>query len=199
MFGTNVGMSRLLALVLAIIVSLWLIPVAGDGRLFDRLPVHPDLVWKINPFGETVWVKTHPASLYAYSDGKHGGIDFMLPDEIIPVVAGIVGGEVVHADNTGVQIKKGEYTIIYEHLQNIPGKIQAGYVIKSLNFLDGFLGDVKIDPGNTHLHLEVRKDGYIINPLPLLNSEWLQGIEFVSYEDSSESTDPYNQEPIKLS
>lgn len=185
---------RFLALLLAAGISLVFFQFSGEAGLFDRLPVDETLVWKLNPFGETVWVKTHPASLYAYSDGKHGGIDFMLPDERIPVFAGL-DGIVSKVSRTGVRLMHGEYEIIYVHLDGIPVSLAVGDRVG----MDTFLGYVEIDIGNTHLHLEVRKDGYIINPLPLLNSQWLQGIKFVGYEDSSESADPYNQKSIKLS
>lgn len=167
------------------------------GTLFVAMPIDMRYVAWAQPFGDTVQARRFHQETYEYSNGLHGGIDFGVDIEGVPVYAA-TGGVVINTTNTGVRLSSPPYTVIYEHLSGIPSGIKKGDSVDPSTFI----GTVDFsDPKNAHLHLEVRYDkhGLIINPgqlLPVIN--W-GNIRWQNYPGDAKYRDPRYQAPIELS
>lgn len=165
---------------------------------FDKHPVAENQVTWLHPFGDTVQSRERRRlgdnKTYAYSNGKHGGIDYGVSSNHVRVYAGVKAGKVIYVDATGVRVYTYPYTVIYEHLTGVNTELKEGHLVVP----DTFLGYVDYtDPSNAHLHLEVRRDRLIINPTSLLPAiDWCK-IKWIEYPADAVYTDPRVQAPIQ--
>jgi hypothetical protein len=136
------------------------------GKLFELLPVRIE---------DTQWIQYYGNTGFAFRNGKrnsydkfaqglHSGLDFGHSGGA-PIFAGVHGIFLGRGQKYGpnrVDVKVGDYTIIYGHI----GK-PANFPLRQSITPDAIMGIVEIT--QVHLHLEVRyKDKYIINPLLLM-------------------------------
>ena len=184
----------------------------GYKTLIKRLPVDLEQTAWWQYFGNNVYAVQHGKSwgYDRYAQGLHSGLDFGNNAAGIPAYAGLEATFVKH-DRYGIWGKSGDYTIIWQHLCNVP------------DFGPGtqFTPDTKLgelDPSSQrlrHLHFEIRYRGtWIINPLLFMPDEMVNAITdkfnpkrpgntselYYFYKDSSwnQWITPLDQPVIKL-
>jgi len=104
--------------------------------------------------------------MYFYAQGLHAGLDYGHNTQALPIVAGLSGriekvvrNATVYAPGY-VNVRTGNFTVIYGHMGRIPPELSLGTVVTP----DTQLG--VIEPTQDHLHLEViHRQTWIINPL----------------------------------
>ena len=165
------------------------------GTRFTRMPIKMAYVSWVQPFGDTIQARRYHQETYEYSDGKHGGIDFGVDIENVPVYASTYGA-ITKITSTGIRIAVPPYTVIYEHMAGIPNEFDVGYEVTP----DTFIGVIDFSvPSNAHLHVEVRwKDKLIINPSQLLPPINWGNIVWREYPANATDRDPRYQRPISL-
>jgi murein DD-endopeptidase MepM/ murein hydrolase activator NlpD len=170
-----------------------LIPnLPGCRSLFQRLPVNSVLIYGLQWYGNTVFAYEHGRehNYPGYSQGLHGGIDFIAKSGT-PVTAGVYG-EVVAIDPGyfgphRVDVRVGNYRLIYGHVGNLPANIQVGSKVIPTTVL----GEIESTEG--HLHLEMRGlydasggEDYIYNPLWFMDRQMVETLAGVD-ENPQES------------
>ena len=125
--------------------------------LFETLPIPLDIIEWVQHFGNTRFAFDNGASMYAFAQGLHSGIDFG-NDKAIPVFAGVHGkltkpGGAYAPRRADVAV--GNYLIIYGHLdKNVAPEVPVGAEVKP-DTIVGVIATSGISFG-PHLHLEIR-------------------------------------------
>ncbi len=145
----------------------------GFQTLIQRLPVTIEQTVHFQYFGNNVFAYTDGKNFNydGYSQGMHGGLDFLNTSAGIPVYAGVEG---TYMDvrrispNLSVWIRSGDYTLIYQHIIN-PRPFKGGDKI----FPDTIIAEIEPLPWY-HLHFEIRyQNVWIVNPLLLMPEDML--------------------------
>lgn len=135
--------------------------------IFERSPVDLNEMEWFYYYGNTVYAfrfgRIH--GYHSYSQGLHGGLDYGHPGGI-PIYAGVNGvfdysGSERSFGPNRVDVLVGNYRIIYGHVAR-PISLPRGAPIRP----DTIVG--YMDSGAKHMHLEIRRAGYILNPLLFL-------------------------------
>jgi hypothetical protein len=136
---------------------------------FQRLPVDLNTMRWFYYYGNTLFAYLYGRihGYHRYSQGLHGGLDFGHPGGV-PIFAGVsgtfeYGGSQRAFPPNRVDIKVGDYTIIYGHVAK-PLQLSPGTPVTP----DTVVGEM--DFGAKHMHLEIRYDKQllILNPLRYL-------------------------------
>ncbi|MEO1288872.1 MAG: hypothetical protein AAFV93_13985 [Chloroflexota bacterium] len=144
--------------------------------MITSLPVKlADIQW-FQYFGNNMFAMRNGANFGydRYSQGLHGGLDFGNSNSPKAIFAGLEA-EFVKADysrrnNTKIYLKKGDYTIIYQHITSAR-QFSPGQTITPDTQL-AMIEHHSINNGWDHLHLEIRfMDNWIINPLLLMTED----------------------------
>ena len=154
------------------------IDIANLPVLFDRLPIQIGRVEWVQYFGNTTYAFDHGHTwgYQNYSQGLHGGLDLGNWKTEHLVYAGVTG-KLVHRNGDSVQIRSGDYVIIYEHLDNTAGFQALGDISPNT-----IIGTLDISSNRLrHVHIEVRyKDSadntWILNPLQLIPQELIEQV-----------------------
>lgn len=141
--------------------------------LIKRLPVDLDNTHWWQYFGNNVYAYENGLKwgYDRYAQGLHSGLDFGNNNSGIPVYAAF-DCVFTRNDRYGLRAKSGDYTVIYQHLMNVPD-FQVGQTI-TVNTKIG-----ELDPASNlrHLHFEIRyKGAWIINPLLFMSDEMVEQI-----------------------
>lgn len=137
--------------------------------LIKRLPVNIDQTNYFQYFGNNVFAYTDGKNFNydGYSQGLHGGLDFLNTASGIPVYAGVEATYINvrwNSPNRSVWLKVGDYTLIYQHITN-PRSFKAGDKI----YPDTVIAEIEPLPWY-HLHFEIRyQETWIVNPLLLMS------------------------------
>lgn len=171
--GTNTYMTPLRRLTQA--------PSTGGFTPFPIFLRHPlplnDTQW-IQYYGNTRFAQNLRAQRkywYDYSQGLHGGFDYGC-NRAVPIYAGVEGQIIDVRYNTSVyapnftRVRVGPFMVIYGHMA-APQHFKAGDTVMP----DTVLGLIEAG-GQNHLHLEVRYQSQIINPLLVMPAAMAQEI-----------------------
>lgn len=138
--------------------------VPQPAFFFSRLPMDLDKMRWFYYYGNTVFAYKYgyQYNYQGYSQALHGGIDFGHSGGI-PVYAGVNGtfqysGSGKSFTPYRVDVKVGDYLIIYGHIVN-PISLSVGQPVTP----DTVVG--MIDSGMKHTHIEIRYKNFIYNPL----------------------------------
>lgn len=136
--------------------------------VFSKSPMDLDKMRWFYYYGNTRFAYFYGAqhNYDGYSQGLHGGLDYGYPAKsgnTIPIYAGVHG--VFDYSGSGrafgpnrVDILTNGYLLIYGHVAD-PIRLARGTAVTP----DTIVGWV--DTGAKHMHLEIRKGGYLFNPL----------------------------------
>jgi hypothetical protein len=180
--------------------------------VFTRSPMDLSVMRWFYYYGNTVYAYIYGRghNYDGYSQGLHGGLDYGHPGQpdTVPVFAGVHGkfdyaGSGRAFGPNRVDVLVGNYLIIYGHLANPnPNGLRQGASVTPDTVL-GF-----IDRGAKHFHLEIRKSGYLYNPLLFMPNEMREAIfkkfppvgDFAFYKSDrwTQWTTPLDQPVIKL-
>jgi RHS repeat-associated protein len=181
-------------------------PTPPSGLYFHSLPVDPSQVTGLQWYGNTEFAYHNRDSLNysGYSQGLHGGLD-LIAAAGTAVQAGIYG-KVVAVDPGffgphRVDIKSGNYRVLYGHLDNLPLELKIGDEVEPKTKV----GEVSATEG--HVHIEVRGaydsaggESNIYNPLLYMSPDMvrtLKGIEEPNfYEPAGKWLTPLDQPVI---
>ena len=136
--------------------------------LIKRLPVNIEQTNYFQYFGNNVFAYTDGKNFNydGYSQGLHGGLDFLNTASGVPVYAGVDATYINvrwNSPNQSVWLKAGDYTLIYQHITN-PRPFRAGDKITP----DTVIAEIEPLPWY-HLHFEIRyQETWIVNPLVLM-------------------------------
>lgn len=127
--------------------------------------------WPINQ-KDIVRTKTYPDGITQRFGSKHGGLDIDTNNDPkkYPTIYPIQEGEIIEWGYSSVGygfhviVRHGEYESLYGHFDRIYGKRGDWVDIDTPLGLAGTTGKST----GPHLHLEIRKAGIKIDPLPLL-------------------------------
>jgi murein DD-endopeptidase MepM/ murein hydrolase activator NlpD len=143
--------------------------------IWTKLPLASENAW-IAAYGNTCFayskVYLEKQNIYGFSGGLHGGLDLGGREGDI-VVAGTTGriSKVRHINPSAgitehdscVWIHKGSAILVYQHLKDIC--VEEGREVNENTPLGKLGGEEQ------HLHLEIRQDGYLHNPLLYFSQE----------------------------
>lgn len=127
---------------------------------FERLPVDPtDAQW-VQYYGNSLFA-FRQGRMFAYdriSQGLHSGLDLGASPGV-PVYAGVHGRATGSYDpRRGLRIAVGDFTVIYFNMGGVPA-----FEDDDLITPDTIIG--VIEETDRHVHVEVRYENWIINPL----------------------------------
>jgi murein DD-endopeptidase MepM/ murein hydrolase activator NlpD len=144
--------------------------------LIKRLPVNIEQTNYFQYFGNNVFAYTDGKNFNydGYSQGLHGGLDFLNTATGVPVYAGVEATYINvrwNSPNRSVWLKVGDYTLIYQHITN-PRPFKAGDKISP----DTVIAEIEPLPWY-HLHFEIRyQETWIVNPLLLMQDHLVNQI-----------------------
>ncbi|GAB4530555.1 MAG: hypothetical protein OHK0046_51190 [Anaerolineae bacterium] len=154
----------------------------GLGQMVTMLPADLKQVRYFQYFGNNVFAVAVAGSMYDYSQGLHGGLDFGIwtsDPTNIPVFAGVEGTFVKveyskDRRNDRVFVQNGDYTFIYQHVTNMRDLGKGTRITPETQLA---VIHHESQGGWNHLHFEVRYlNDWIINPLWLMTPDVLDQI-----------------------
>jgi hypothetical protein len=144
---------------------------------FQRSPMNLNVMQWFYYYGNTrfAYFYGRQHNYDGYSQGLHGGLDYGHPGNVdVPIFAGVHG--IFDYSGSGrafgpnrVDVLVGDYLIIYGHVAR-PVQLPRGAAVTPDTVI-GF-----IDRGAQHVHLEIRRAGYIYNPFLFMAPEMRETI-----------------------
>jgi len=174
------------------------------GNLFIRLPVDLDKVSWVQYYGNTWFAYNlgHNYNYHRYSQGFHPGFDFGNLSRTLTIYAGL-HGKVIYKNKNEIHIQTDNYVVAYQHLHQV-----KPISIDSSVEPDTILGYTDpLDFHSNHLHVEIRYNRWLVNPLILMRRQLVDKIleafdpiknnSFVYTMSWNKWTEPLDQPIIK--